>query len=195
MINLTLNNWKLILSIIITTITGLVFLISGIAKLFIVKNFAYTVGYFLPFVSSYSFVIAIIVILLEIIFGAMLIFRIKLSFTTFFTAVLLMFFIGILVVGAATGNSVRCNCFGVLNLSFPAKSQILIDILLLNGIIAANFLKSKNILSTIKSNLLTWSISIAIIVLLEASLVKNVWKPNNNNKLIKNNLILSCIDL
>ncbi|MBI5808544.1 MAG: DoxX family protein [Ignavibacteriales bacterium] len=186
-------NWKSVVSITITTVIGLVFLISGISKVFVLKSFSTTVAHFLPFLFSIAYPIAVGVVILEISLGFMLLVRYKLAISSFAISVLLTFFIGILMFESMTGSSIRCNCFGGLNISFPSKVQIVIDLIMLNGLIAVNFLHAKNLIPVIKNNWISWVAPALVVVILEILLIKSVWNPNIKSKSEDVSLLLSFV--
>lgn len=182
MTNFTKINSKSITSIVLTSIIGLVFIISGISKLFVFKSFVMTVAKFLPFLMQHSTYIAGTVIFLEISLGLLMLIRYRLLFASAALSILLTFFIGLLMYEAITGNSIRCNCFGGLNISFPNKVQILIDLVLLNGLILINFLHAKTPLILEKRKQYSWVIPSVIIIFVEFALIKSVWidRPGKN---------------
>lgn len=180
------NNSKLdkLISIGLTSAIGVVFLVSGISKLLVVNSFQMTITKFLPFLFTYSSVIAYLVIILELVLGLLLFFRYKLLATSAALSVLLTFFIGILMYESMTGNSIRCNCFGGFNLSFPAKIQILIDFLLINGLLIVGYLEKDVSHINKKYGWHNWVIPILFLLLVEAAVSKTVWfeRPINNTK-------------
>lgn len=174
------GNFNLILFIskTISTLVGLIFFVSGISKILVFKSFSITVMRFLPFFSKITYLIAIFVIILEISLGFMLLIRYKLAFTSFALSILLTFFIGILMYEVMTGISIRCNCFGGLNISFPPKTQMIIDIILLNCLIILFLIHTKGHTLLNKKEWIAWIIPVLFLMILEILLIKSAWSTN-----------------
>jgi len=113
-------------------VIGLFFLVTGVAKLFDFSSFVYSITQLLPGVGALAPVGAVGVVSVDILCGLGLIVRRWERRCSGVLAMLLGLFIGMLSYALMQGVTVSCSCFGMLGLSFPIATQIVVDGVLLN---------------------------------------------------------------
>ena len=138
-------------------VSGLFFLISGIAK-------AIDISVFSNIITQYGFenlqFISPLVVFAEVVLGLLLIFQIWQKWSAFCAAILVIGFTIVYVYGIVFQNVEDCGCFGTITvLNTPPVVTFIRNAVLLYLLVAV-WRKGEN-----KSNCTTWSIATVVIVL------------------------------
>lgn len=140
---------------------GFIFITSAFVKIFDVESFDSTIKLFFPPLTKYSILIAFAVILTELVLGTMIFFS-KFSWISIPLLISLVFlFVVLLTYNIMLGNSVHCNCFGFISGYYSLNTQLVIDIILLNSLIALLYLKDNKVNKiSIKLNKKNWILAV-----------------------------------
>lgn len=187
-------NYRITVLKILSTLIGLLFFISGISKIFNFDAFTGSTKKFLPFLSDYILFVGFLVITLEIFLGTMLFFRKRLKTIIMVLLLLLCLFIGVLIQNILLNNNIDCNCFGFLPFHYTLKTQLFIDIILLNMLLVLYFFNIDNFnLSEFKNNKRNWLIALIFYLFIQFGLVQFAIS-NNNNKEIDTKYFLGSVE-
>lgn len=117
---------------ILARVLGIVFLFSGIGKMFALSSFAGTVADLAGFSSSYSFVIALTVIGIELVGGIGFVFGYRVPRLSLLFMLLVGMFTFVLVGALVQRKEFVCNCFGIFDLGLTSFQEIVFNVSLLN---------------------------------------------------------------
>ena len=110
---------------------GGLFLLAGLLKAGIFSTFAESTAAFLSLPAALATAAAAAVLLLEIVAGGALLINRRVRPAALVLSGLLVLFVIVLAIAAATGLQARCNCFGTTGLNLPFGAQIALDVVLL----------------------------------------------------------------
>lgn len=160
---------------ILSFVLGIIFLTSGVGKLFSFNAFAETVEGVLRLSPASARSLAAGLVSFEIIGSAALLARFKLRLVATMFCLLLSAFISILLVASYSGREIECNCFGIFRLSLPNKGEALIDFVLLNlfAFLAVLYSPPRSLVKKGNKKLL-WVSGVLILAYLEFSIVKSL---------------------
>ncbi len=128
---------KYLISLFIRAIIGIAFIYAGINKFFDLTSFAKTIETFGVLPDVFSFPLAIMLPIIEIICGAGLILNNTEALNTI--SVLLIIFTSVLIYGIISGIDVDCGCYGandpVASSLSSIKTSLVRDLVMISGII------------------------------------------------------------
>jgi len=112
-------------------LTSFIFLSTGVSKLFVLDSFAHTLSNLVSLDILISYVLSVIVVLMEILIGIFLIINFKINTSFVLASFLLISYVGVLLFGVYKYGNFKCPCFGLFKFPVSAKYQIIFDIFLL----------------------------------------------------------------
>ena len=119
---------------------GCVFFIAGAAKVPVLAQFSQTVSGIVHLSPGMSRTGAIGVVILELAAGTALLFRYRQFVVSALLCILVGAFLWVLASAVAQGREIQCNCFGILGISLPNRSEMILDLVLFNLLAVLAFL-------------------------------------------------------
>ena len=116
---------------------GILFLISGAAKIPMPGKLAQTIASVLGSGTGASLLAALLVIVTEIAGGAALSLCRRVRTASAMLAGLTLVFIAVLYPAAVEHRPLVCNCFGILGISLPSRIELALDMVLFDLLLAA----------------------------------------------------------
>ena len=143
---------------------GFVFVTAGVGKIFSLHPFISSISQLTHLTVATSQVIGIITIAIEILGGAALILRFKVTLVSLGFFLALAAYIWILTLSIFAGKEVACNCFGIFSLGISNRAEAILDFVILNLLLSLALLsfKRKNPLTRIQ---VFWLILLGIALL------------------------------
>ena len=123
---------------------GGLFLLAGLLKAGIFSTFAESTATFLSLPAALATPAAAVVLLVEIVAGGALLINRRVRPAAMALSGLLVLFVIVLAIAAATNLQARCNCFGTTGLNLPFGAQIVLDLVLL-AVLAAVLRREKRL--------------------------------------------------
>lgn len=123
---------------------GVFFIITGVAKVFMLNSFAVTIFTIISASSFGSNLIACFIISAEIVGGALLLLRFKLRLVAVLICVMLSVYIWLLYSSIMQGREIECNCFGILNISLPNFLELVLDFFIFDMTAVVAFVMTTN---------------------------------------------------
>jgi hypothetical protein len=159
----------------LSIILGLLFLVAGLAKVFVVDAFALTVAAIAHITASAGFILAAAVICMEAVGAIALISNYRVRMVSLAFCIVVGVFIWILSTAILQGKEIDCNCFGVLGIALSNRYELLLDVVLFNAFGVLAFL-SPGKTASVQSNpgspmRVSTIILLVVVVVLEGLLV------------------------
>jgi uncharacterized membrane protein YphA (DoxX/SURF4 family) len=114
---------------------GIMFTITGIAKLFILPSFAETVSQLLPVTGTTAILIALIIIAIETVCGIGLLINKYLRPAAIFLGMLTTTFLYIHAFAIVEHRTFICQCFGIIPFSLSNSSELILNFIFLDLLI------------------------------------------------------------
>jgi uncharacterized membrane protein YphA (DoxX/SURF4 family) len=145
-------------------VLGIVFIVAGIGKIFVLDQFAATISGIMHLSPDASTTLAAILIGTEFLGGVALVARFMVVPVSVVFCLLLAVFLWVLSSAVIQGKEIQCHCFGVLNIALSNRGELVLDIILFNLFVLLG------IVSSFKSSRLTarkaWMLAGSAVVLL-----------------------------